>query len=42
MPLDLDEYGNIRNWPQGFFGDAFRETAEMTRAAMERKKRAAA
>lgn len=42
LPLDLDEYGNIRNWPEGFFGNAFRETAEMTRAAMERKKRAAA
>jgi predicted ATPase len=42
LPLDLDEYGNIRNWPKGFFGDAFEETAAMTRAAMERKRRAAA
>jgi predicted ATPase len=42
LPLDLDEYGSIRNWPKGFFGDAFEETAAMTRAAMERQKRAAA
>jgi uncharacterized protein DUF3696 len=39
---DLDEYGNIRNWPTGFFGDAFAETAAMVRAAMDRKQQAAA
>jgi putative AbiEii toxin of type IV toxin-antitoxin system/uncharacterized protein DUF3696 len=38
MSLDLDEYGNIRNWPEGFFGDAFREAAEMSRAAIRRKR----
>ncbi len=42
MPLDLDEYGNIRNWPKGFLGDAFAETAAMARAAVRRKQQAAA
>jgi predicted ATPase len=42
VPLDLDEYGNIRNWPEDFFGDQFGETAKMMDAAMDRKKRLAA
>lgn len=42
QPLDLDEYGNIRNWPEDFFGDQFGESARMMDAAMERKKLAAA
>jgi predicted ATPase len=42
VPLDLDEYGNIRNWPKGFLGDAFAETAAMVRAAVRRKQQAAA
>lgn len=40
-PLELDEYGNIRNWPNEFFGDDFGEMAAMTRAAMDRKMRQA-
>jgi predicted ATPase len=36
--LDVDLYGNIRNWPKDFFGDDFGEMAAITRAAMERKK----
>lgn len=36
-PLDLDIFGNISNWPKGFFGDEFGELAAMTRAAMNRK-----
>ena len=35
--LDLDMFGNIRNWPPGFFGDEFEEIAAMTRAAEQRK-----
>jgi predicted ATPase len=37
--LDLDMFGNITNWPNGFFGDDFGELAAMTRAIMDRKKR---
>ncbi|HSS47352.1 MAG TPA: DUF3696 domain-containing protein [Thermoanaerobaculia bacterium] len=36
--LDLDLFGNIKNWPQDFFGDEFGEIAAMSQAAMERKK----
>jgi predicted ATPase len=36
--LDVDEYGNIRNYPKDFFGDDFAEIAAITKAAMERKK----
>ncbi|MCW5698438.1 MAG: DUF3696 domain-containing protein [Rhodospirillales bacterium] len=35
-PLDVDLYGNIRNWPDKFMGDAFTETSE---AELERLKR---
>ncbi|MBW2345809.1 MAG: DUF3696 domain-containing protein [Deltaproteobacteria bacterium] len=38
VPLELDLYGNIQNWPEGFFGDDLTEMAAMTRAAMERQK----
>jgi hypothetical protein len=37
--LDLDEYGNIRNWPEGFFGDTMGEAAAMMKAEMERRMR---
>ena len=37
-PLDVDPYGNIKNWPNGFFGNEFDEMAEMTLAAMKRKR----
>lgn len=36
-PLKLDEYGNISNWPAGFFGDAFAEAAAKMKAEMKRK-----
>ncbi len=36
--LKLDDYGNITNWPEAFFGDEFGEMAAMTKAAMKRKK----
>ena len=38
--LDLDEYGNIRNWPKNFFGDQFGEAA--ARMEQELKRRQAA
>jgi predicted ATPase len=36
--LDVDPYGNIRNWPVDFFGDEMGELGDMTVAAMERQK----
>jgi predicted ATPase len=39
IPLDIDLFGNISNWPKAFFGDEFGEMAAMTKAAMQRKKR---
>ena len=35
--LELDPYGNIKNWPEHFFGDEFGEMAAMTEAAIERR-----
>lgn len=35
--LDVDLFGNIKNWPKDFFGDEFGEMAAITRAAMLRK-----
>lgn len=37
--LDTDVFGNIRNWPEHFFGDEIGDLAAMTEAAMQRKKR---
>jgi hypothetical protein len=37
--LDTDVFGNIRNWPEHFFGDEMGDLAAMTEAAMQRKKR---
>lgn len=39
--LDLDLYGNVRNWPDNFMGDAFGETAQAERARLARMKTAA-
>ena len=36
--LNMDEYGNIRNWPQDFFGDATGELIKKTKAEMQRRK----
>ena len=35
--LELDEYGNISNWPKDFFGDQFGEIAAMSEAALRRQ-----
>jgi predicted ATPase len=40
--LDLDLFGNIRNWPPNFMGDAFGETAEAERARLKRMRAQAA
>ena len=36
--LNIDEYGNIRNWPQDFFGDSTGELIKKTKAEMQRRK----
>lgn len=35
--LDLDSFGNIRNWPDNFFGDEMGDLVAMTEAAMQRQ-----
>jgi predicted ATPase len=39
--LELDLYGDITNWPEGFFGDEFGEMAAMVKAKKERMKKSA-
>jgi predicted ATPase len=39
VPLELNEFGNIVNWPEEFFGDEFGEIAAMSRAVTARKQR---
>lgn len=36
--LDVDEFGRVKNWPEGFFGDALGETREQARLMFERQK----
>jgi predicted ATPase len=36
-PLELDEYGVIRNYPKDFFGDRFEEVAATTEAGIKRR-----
>jgi len=40
VPLDVDEYGAVRNWPQRFFGDAMGEAREQARARAQRMREA--
>lgn len=37
-PLQLDDLGRVKNWPDGFFGDALGETREQTALAIQRAK----
>jgi hypothetical protein len=37
--LEVDRFGRVTNWPQGFFGDALGETREQARLMFERRKR---
>jgi predicted ATPase len=41
MPLNVDLYGNVTNWPEGFFGDEMGELAAMADAALRRRSQAA-
>ncbi|MFA0888191.1 MAG: DUF3696 domain-containing protein [Synergistales bacterium] len=36
-PLQIDEYGNIQNWPANFFGDEMEDIAEKAKAAMKKR-----
>ena len=38
--LDIDELGNIKNWPKNFFGDEMGDLFAMTKAQRERQKKA--
>ncbi|WP_119964027.1 AAA family ATPase [Simplicispira lacusdiani] len=40
VPLDVDEFGAVRNWPQHFFGDALGEAREQARARAQRLREA--
>lgn len=42
MPLELDLFGNIVNWPKDFFGDEMADIAAMQKAILERKQRSKA
>jgi predicted ATPase len=35
--LEMDDYGNIKNWPNKFFGDEVGELTAMTEAAIQRQ-----
>lgn len=35
--LDLDDFGRVKNWPEGFFGDALGETREQARLMFTRQ-----
>lgn len=37
-PLEVDDFGRVKNWPEGFFGDALGETREQTALAIQRAK----
>ena len=37
VPLELDLFGNIKNWPKDFFGDEFAERAAMMQAEIRRR-----
>lgn len=36
-PLEINVFGNISNWPQGFFGDMTEDMFEMAQAGIKRK-----
>jgi predicted ATPase len=39
--LELDLFGTIKNWPEGFFGDEFDEIAATSKAALKRRSQTA-
>lgn len=38
LSLEVDQFGRVQNWPEGFFGDALGETREQARLMFERMK----
>ena len=38
-PLKFDEFGNILNWPDKFFGDSMEDLFEMSKAAARRRQK---
>ena len=40
LPLNIDEYGRVTNWPPQFFGDALGETREQAKLMFERQAKA--
>lgn len=36
-PIQIDTFGNIRNWPKNFFGDEMGDIAEQAKAAMKKR-----
>lgn len=39
LPLEMDAFGNIKNWPKDFFGDEFAERMAMVQAGIRRKQK---
>jgi predicted ATPase len=39
QPVEVDEYGQIRNWPENFFGDIGGELDALTDAALARRRK---
>lgn len=39
LTLEMDAFGNIKNWPKDFFGDEFAERMAMVQAGMKRKQK---
>ena len=38
LPLEIDDFGRVKNWPKEFFGDTLGETREQTALAIKRAK----
>lgn len=38
-PLEIDEYGNILNWPENFFGDEMGDIAAHAEAALKKRRK---
>lgn len=36
-PLQIDRFGNIKNWPENFFGDEMGDITEQAKAAMKKR-----
>ncbi len=36
-PLEIDQFGNIRNWPENFFGDEMGDIIRQSEAAMNKR-----